>query len=170
MSAILQQPRAPAPQRPPPAPRPIQRVHSERIESPDPISLIPERSASADSSSNCSHDDFSVSVNFGDSESSQDPLDFIPRPTAHLAQLLALAARFQLDPDIPFSMRNVPLHPQRNMWQGAAQKEIDMIHQRKVWKLVPCPKNCRVLLLRMVFAHKRNSAGEFSRHKARLVV
>jgi hypothetical protein len=45
-----------------------------------------------------------------------------------------------------------------------------MIHERKVWKLVPCPKDCRVLLLHMVFAHKRNSAGEITRHKARLVV
>jgi hypothetical protein len=67
-------------------------------------------------------------------------------------------------------MCNVPLHPQRDVWQGTAQKEIDMIHERKVWKLVPCPEDCRVLSLCMVFAHKRNSAGEITRHKARLVV
>jgi hypothetical protein len=99
-----------------------------------------------------------------------DPIDSIPRPTAHLARLLALAARFQLDPDIPFSMRDVPLHPQRDVWQGAAQKEIDMIHERKVWKLVPRPKDRKVLSQRMVFAHKRNSAGDITKHKARLVV
>jgi hypothetical protein len=45
-----------------------------------------------------------------------------------------------------------------------------MIHERKVWKLVPCPKDRRVLSLRMVFAHKRNSAGDITKHKARLVV
>jgi hypothetical protein len=67
-------------------------------------------------------------------------------------------------------MRDVPLHPQRDVWQGAAQKEIDMIHQHKVWKLVPRPKDRRVLSQRMVFAHKRNSAGDITKHKARLVV
>jgi hypothetical protein len=117
-----------------------------------------------------SNGDFDVPVDFGDWSGSVDPIDSIPRPTAHLARLLALAARFQLDPDIPFSMRDVPLHPQRDVWQGAAQKEIDMIHQRKVWKLVPRPKDRRVLSSRMVFAHKRNSAGDITKHKARLVV
>jgi hypothetical protein len=45
-----------------------------------------------------------------------------------------------------------------------------MIHEQKVWKLVPCPKDRRVLSSCMVFAHKRNSAGDITKHKARLVV
>jgi hypothetical protein len=163
-------PCVPAPQRTPAAPKPISRVHSERIESPDPLDLLPGHTGASDTSSVRSNGNFNVPVNFGDWSGSVDPINSIPGPTAHLACLLALVACLQLDPDIPFSMRNVPLHPQRNVWQGAAQKEIDMIHERKVWKLVPRPKDCRVLSLRMVFAHKRNSAGDITKHKARLVV
>jgi hypothetical protein len=107
-------------------------VHSERIESPDPLELLPGRTGTSDTSSVHPNGDFDVPVDFGDWSGSVDPIDSIPRPTAHLAHLLALAARFQLNSDIPFSMRGVPLHPQRDVWQGAAQKEIDMIHVLKL--------------------------------------
>jgi hypothetical protein len=118
--------------------------------------------------------EYAVPVNFGDesdseaTSSSEDPLDLIPRnPTASFA---AFTVHFQLDPTIPFNMREVNSSPYAEEWRAAADAEIAMIHERKVWSLVPLPSGRRAVKNRMVFANNIGSSGEIKRRKARLVV
>lgn len=66
-------------------------------------------------------------------------------------------------------MQDIPKHSNSELWQEAAQKEIDTIHKHGVWKLVPRPAGRKVISSCMVFAHKHNTQGEIVHHKACLV-
>lgn len=115
-----------------------------------------------------------VPVNFGDDSdsdgppSSENPLDMIPcNPTASFA---AFNVRFQLDPTIPFNMREVSAFPYTEEWKAAADAEIATIRERKVWSLEPLPAGRHAVKNRMVFANRISSSGGVEPRKVRLVV
>ena len=55
-------------------------------------------------------------------------------------------------------------------WKDAISSELLSLREHQTWRIVPKPKNNKVLPTRFVFKRKYNPAGSVSRHKARLVV
>lgn len=56
-----------------------------------------------------------------------------------------------------------------NEWKTAMNKEINIMKNRKVWKIVDPPKNAKILGCRWVYNIKFNDKNEPIRYKARLV-
>ena len=54
-------------------------------------------------------------------------------------------------------------------WEGAIQTEIERLLDMDTWKIVPRPKNQKVIDCKWIFKRKYNELGEVLVHKARLV-
>ena len=54
-------------------------------------------------------------------------------------------------------------------WVLAMQEELNQFERNKVWKLVPKPKNRRIIGTKWVYINKMDEAGIVTRNKARLV-
>ena len=55
------------------------------------------------------------------------------------------------------------------VWVKAMKEELDAIEKSATWELITPPIKCRPIGLKWVFKIKKNSRGEVTRHKARLV-
>ena len=56
-----------------------------------------------------------------------------------------------------------------NIWQGPIDKELDVMKEREVWKVVNPPPGVRLVRTRWTFANKYNGDGALTTCKARLV-
>ena len=54
-------------------------------------------------------------------------------------------------------------------WAKAEQEELDSLHARKVWELVPRPPNANIISNKWIYKTKEDSEGRAIRRKARLV-
>ena len=70
---------------------------------------------------------------------------------------------------IPNTFKQACNSPQKENWHSAMKEEINTMKDRKVWELVPKPKNVKVLGNRWVFTAKHNENNEVVRYKGRLV-
>ncbi|GFU07693.1 retrovirus-related Pol polyprotein from transposon TNT 1-94 [Trichonephila clavipes] len=70
---------------------------------------------------------------------------------------------------IPKTYTEATRSPEAVNWEGAMDKEMQFMYDRKVWNLVEPPKEAKVLGCRWVYSLKRNEQNEIVRYKARLV-
>src|ERR1700733_10154909 len=59
--------------------------------------------------------------------------------------------------------------PDAELWQQAAEEEINSLIANKTWDIVPLPKDRKAIGSRWVFKVKRNADGSIERYKARVV-
>ena len=57
-----------------------------------------------------------------------------------------------------------------NFWKAAMDEEINQIEKNNTWSLVSPPVSCKPVGLKWVFKVKKDSSGQLTYHKARLVV
>ena len=59
--------------------------------------------------------------------------------------------------------------PEKEQWIKAMQEELDSLKQNEVWKIVPVPKDRKLVGCRWVFRIKTDAQGNLTCYKARLV-
>ncbi|GFU03051.1 retrovirus-related Pol polyprotein from transposon TNT 1-94 [Trichonephila clavipes] len=70
---------------------------------------------------------------------------------------------------IPKTYREATRTAEAADWEGAMDKEMQVMYDRKVWILVEPPKEAKVLGCRWVYSIKHDEQNEIVRYKARLV-
>ena len=71
---------------------------------------------------------------------------------------------------IPKNFSQAQKSLQNHKWKEAMDQEMETIHEREVWTLVPPPKDrTKILGNKWVYTTKTNEKGEIVRYKARLV-
>ena len=57
-----------------------------------------------------------------------------------------------------------------NVWKAAMEEEINQIEKNNTWSLVTPLVSCKPIGFKWVFKVKKDSLGQLTKHKARLVV
>ena len=56
------------------------------------------------------------------------------------------------------------------VWRAAMEEEFNQIQKKNSWFLIRPPTSCKPIGLKWVFKVKKDSSGQLTKHKARLVV
>ena len=56
-----------------------------------------------------------------------------------------------------------------DQWEGAVNRELNSLHEKSVWKVVPLPRGAKLVGMKWVFKVKQDENGHVSKFKARLV-
>lgn len=70
---------------------------------------------------------------------------------------------------LPYSMRSGLKSKYGKYWKQAYDKEIGILRNRNTWKIVPCPKDIKVISCKMVSSLKTSPTGKVVMFKGRLV-
>nr|XP_042910013.1 uncharacterized protein LOC122271756 [Parasteatoda tepidariorum] len=71
--------------------------------------------------------------------------------------------------EIPKNFSDAQKLPERNRWNKAMEKELNIMNEKKVWEIVDKPPNAKVIGNRWVYAVKRDENNNVKQYKARLV-
>ena len=69
----------------------------------------------------------------------------------------------------PNTYKQAMKSPDAELWQQAAEEEINSLNANGTWDIVPLPKDRKAIGSRWVFKIKRNADGSIERYKARVV-
>ena len=72
----------------------------------------------------------------------------------------------------PVSYKDAFSRPDAPQWQAAYEDEMNSLRKHKVWDLIPCnqvPDGRKIIPSKLVFHYKRDSAGNVTCHKVRVV-
>jgi hypothetical protein len=69
----------------------------------------------------------------------------------------------------PNTYKQAMKSPDAELWQQAAEEEINSLNANGTWDIVPLPKDRKAIGSRWVFKVKRNADGSIERYKARVV-
>ncbi|GJV90694.1 gag-pol polyprotein [Tanacetum coccineum] len=61
-------------------------------------------------------------------------------------------------------------NPDASFWEEAMQEEMEALHKKKTWELVPLPGGRKPIGNKWVYKIKRNGDDQVERYRARLVV
>ena len=101
-----------------------------------------------------------------DSERPQAMIMDLEESKLNMDHYIALMATF-IDSDVPRSYGEA--RKRMDLWKEPMEEEMEIMRKWGVFKLVPRPKDQRVVGLKWVYANKYDADGEITRRKARLV-
>lgn len=82
--------------------------------------------------------------------------------------VLALNAEAYVE-DVPETIEEIQKSENKAEWMEAVNKELDSLESNNTWTLVNAPRNVNVIGCKWIFKLKRDSSGNISKYKARLV-
>ena len=100
-----------------------------------------------------------------ESESGSELSEVEEEPTLEDPEFAGVAGGFYE----PNTYNQAMKSPDAELWQKAAEEEINSLNANGTWDIVPLPKDRQAIGSRWVFRVKRNSDGSVERYKARVV-